>query len=144
MDWNSFVRGPDPKVEAELAKPTKEKLREVQNSFERYRTPLTFYNWIIADNNRFTSELTPSNYDYWLRSENLSLRLIEGYLRWYHERHHFRYQSAFLTMVRFWRMWVRQETERPLPIELSRKLTHVSLNYTYRLIYRNTLANFFS
>lgn len=34
-DRNSFIQEPDPEVQADLAKPTKDKLREAQNAFRR-------------------------------------------------------------------------------------------------------------
>ncbi|KAJ5089482.1 hypothetical protein N7532_008166 [Penicillium argentinense] len=29
-------------------------------------------------------------------------------------------------MSRYWRMWIREETDRPLPLDLSRKVTHLT------------------
>jgi hypothetical protein len=73
--------------------------------------------------------LKPPDHTHWLKQENLTLRVIEGYFRWYYENHKLQYESAFLTMTRYWRMWVREETDSPLQLDLSRKVTHVCLKY---------------
>ncbi|CDM38229.1 unnamed protein product [Penicillium roqueforti FM164] len=83
MDWNSFIRESDPQVQADLSKPTRDKMREARNAFRR-----------------FTSHLNPPDHTYWLQSENLTLRVIEGVFRWYHENYSLGYQSGFLTMTR--------------------------------------------
>jgi hypothetical protein len=52
---------------------------------------------------RFTSKLQPPDYVYWL--ENITLRVIEGFLRWYLDNHNVGYQSEFLVFARFWRVF---------------------------------------
>ncbi|CAG7996913.1 unnamed protein product [Penicillium salamii] len=107
MDWNSFIRDADPQVQADYSKGTRDKVREARNAFRK-----------------FTSHLNPPDHTFWLKSENLTLRVIEGFFRWYNENHNLAYQSGFLTMTRFWRMWICEETGNPLPRLLSRQVTN--------------------
>lgn len=72
--------------------------------------------------------LKPPDHTHWLKEENLTLRVTEGYFRWYYEEHNLINESAFFTMTRYYRMWVREETGRPLQLDLSRKVTQVFLN----------------
>jgi hypothetical protein len=73
---------------------------------------------------RFTQHLNPPNYQYWF--ENITLRLIEGFLRWYLDTHNVKYQSGFLVFARFWRMYWCEEMDRVFPYDLRRRMTKVS------------------
>jgi hypothetical protein len=41
IDWNSFIRDEDPKVKANLAKATRERMQHVQNAFQRFLSLLS-------------------------------------------------------------------------------------------------------
>lgn len=48
MDWNSFIRESDPQVQADLSKPTRDKMREARNAFRRLSTLHSSYR-TVAD-----------------------------------------------------------------------------------------------
>ncbi|KAH1983985.1 hypothetical protein KXV92_007062, partial [Aspergillus fumigatus] len=77
IDWNSFVQQSEPKVEDDLAETTKNHIYLLKQNFQK-----------------FTSKLQPPDYVYWLK--NITLRVIEGFLRWYLDNHNVEYQSGFL------------------------------------------------
>ncbi|OJJ81330.1 uncharacterized protein ASPGLDRAFT_50383 [Aspergillus glaucus CBS 516.65] len=68
--------------------------------------------------------LQPPDYKYWLR--NVTLKLIEGFLRWYLENHNAEYQSGFLVFARYWRVFWCEEMDRLFPYDLRRKMINVS------------------
>ncbi|PYI25427.1 hypothetical protein BP00DRAFT_490913 [Aspergillus indologenus CBS 114.80] len=104
IDWNSFVQEFDPKLEENFTPATRKQLSLVQNAFQR-----------------FTSQLVPPNPDYWLK--NITLRVIEGFLRWYLDVHNVKYQSGFLVFPRYWRMYWCEEMDSLFPHKLRRKMT---------------------
>ncbi|CAG8079571.1 unnamed protein product [Penicillium nalgiovense] len=61
---------------------------------------------------------------YWL--ENITLRFIEGFIRWYLDEHNEEYHSSLMTVVRFFRMYWSEETGRELSRELGQDVTALS------------------
>lgn len=74
--------------------------------------------------NSFTKYLEPPDHKYWL--ENTTIRLIEGFARWYLSNHEINHQSGLQTFIRFFRMYWREEMGRELPQDIGRGLTNVS------------------
>ncbi|KAB8230031.1 uncharacterized protein BDW43DRAFT_314468 [Aspergillus alliaceus] len=104
IDWNSFVQQSEPKVEDDLAETTK------------------VYIYLVKQNlQKFISKLQPPDYVYWLK--NITLRVIEGFLRWYLDNHNVEYQSGILVFARYWRVFWCQETDSLFPYVLRRKMT---------------------
>ncbi|KAH3307662.1 hypothetical protein KXV87_007711 [Aspergillus fumigatus] len=68
VDWNAFVQQPDNKTEGNFAETTKSRILHVKQNFQK-----------------FSSKLDPPKYEYWVK--NITLRLIEGFLRWYLNDH---------------------------------------------------------
>ncbi|KAJ8149190.1 hypothetical protein LV165_008185 [Aspergillus fumigatus] len=104
IDWNSFVQQSEPKVEDDLAETTKNHIYLLKQNFQK-----------------FTSKLQPPDYVYWLK--NITLRVIEGFLRWYLDNHNVEYQSGFLVFARYWRVFWCQEMDSLFPYMLRRKMT---------------------
>ncbi len=73
---------------------------------------------------RFTGLLQPPDYKYWLK--NITLRVIEGYLRWYLDNHNVEAQSGFLVFARYWRMVWCREQDSLFPYTMRRHMTYVS------------------
>ncbi|OJJ82561.1 uncharacterized protein ASPGLDRAFT_1496032 [Aspergillus glaucus CBS 516.65] len=73
--------------------------------------------------NSFTKHLEPPDYKHWL--ENTTIRLIEGFARWYLSEHEINHQSGLQTFIRFFRMYWREEMGRELPQEIGRGLTNL-------------------
>ena len=124
VDWNSFVQQPDVHFESNFAESTKRNMHLVRCNFQRC-VFATVYSSLVANLGlRFTSLLQPPDYKYWLK--NVTLKLIEGFLRWYLESHHVVYQSCFLVFARFWRVFWCEEMDRLFPYDLRRNMTNVS------------------
>ncbi|KAL4870886.1 hypothetical protein BDV12DRAFT_195076 [Aspergillus spectabilis] len=104
VDWNTFVREEDPEVDSTHAESTKIYMRAVKANFQK-----------------FTTQLKPADYYYWL--QNITLRIIEGFLRWYLDNHNVEYQSAFLVFARYWRMFWCEEMDRQFDYDLRRRMT---------------------
>ncbi|KAJ5245737.1 hypothetical protein N7489_005833, partial [Penicillium chrysogenum] len=64
----------------------------------------------------FISQLTPPDYKYWL--ENITLRFIEGFIRWYLDEYNEEYHSSLMIVVRFFRIYWSEEIGRDLSREL--------------------------
>jgi hypothetical protein len=69
-------------------------------------------------------ELEPKDSKYWL--ENLTVSVVEGFLRWYLETHHVKLQSGFLIRVRYWRIFYCREMKKEFPYELKGQMKDVS------------------
>ena len=124
VDWNNFVQQPDVHFESNFAESTKRNMHLVRRNFQRC-VFATVYSSLVANLGlRFTSLLQPPDYKYWLK--NVTLKLIEGFLRWYLESHHVVYQSCFLVFARFWRVFWCEEMDRLFPYDLRRNMTNVS------------------
>jgi hypothetical protein len=65
--------------------------------------------------------LDPPKYEYWVK--NITLRLIEGFLRWYLNDHNVKYQSGFLVMARYFRIFWCEEMDSLFPYDLRRRMT---------------------
>ena len=124
FSWNDFVNQPDPKVETNLADSTKANLKHIEYNFSKYVNLLSTELLVITFS-RFVQELQPKNSEYWL--ENISLRVIEGFFRWYLDNHNVKYQSAFLVFARYWRMYWCEKMDKQFPYDLRRKMVKVSI-----------------
>ncbi|OAX77523.1 hypothetical protein ACJ72_08176, partial [Emergomyces africanus] len=58
----------------------------------------------------FVLQLEPSDPQYWL--ENLTMNVIECFLRWYLETHNVRSLTDFLIFIRFWRLYYCSELNK--------------------------------
>ncbi|KAL4933523.1 FluG domain protein [Aspergillus undulatus] len=104
FDWNAFIQEADPEVESGHSDVVKEHIRQMKINFQK-----------------FTSRLQPADYKYWL--QNITLRVIEGFLRWYLNGHKIKYQSSLFVFVRFWRMFWCEEMDRLFIYDLRRRMT---------------------
>ena len=68
-------------------------------------------------------ELNNKDYKYWL--ENITLRIVEGFLEWYLDEHNISYKSSFITIVRFFRMYWIDEKGLYLPYQLGKDISSV-------------------
>ncbi|KAL4888242.1 hypothetical protein BDV59DRAFT_147442 [Aspergillus ambiguus] len=106
VDWNAFVQQPDSKTRGDFTQSTKAYILHVKQNFQR-----------------FSSNLDPPNYEYCIR--NITLRIIEGFLRWYLHVHNTKYQSGFLVFARFFRIFWCEEMDSLFPYDLRRKMTRL-------------------
>ncbi|KAN0076658.1 hypothetical protein V8E54_006800 [Elaphomyces granulatus] len=58
---------------------------------------------------------------FWL--ENVTLRVIEGFLRWYLDTHNIQYQSGFLVFARYWRIYWCDEVGKVFDYTSRRSMT---------------------
>ncbi|KAJ5084902.1 hypothetical protein NUU61_009481 [Penicillium alfredii] len=70
---------------------------------------------------RWTEQLDPPDWRFWIL-EKFSLRLIEGFLRWYLNTHNVVRKSAFQTLARYFSMFCNQERSQEAPYEFKQKL----------------------
>jgi hypothetical protein len=61
---------------------------------------------------------------FWL--ENVTLRVIEGFLRWYLDTHNIQYQSGFLVFARYWRIYWCDEVGKVFDYTSRRSMTMVT------------------
>jgi len=101
--WNQIVRGPLRNIESHFADSTKLGINTMRLNFER-----------------FTANLTPKDSKFWL--QNLTMNVIEGFLRWYLETHDVEYQSGFLIRARTWRMYYCEEMNKEFPYNLKKQM----------------------
>jgi hypothetical protein len=78
----------------------------------------------VTDNYSFVQRLIPPDPQHWLK--NITLRVIEGFLRWYLEGHNVVYQSTFLVFARYFRIHWCREMHREFPYDTGRQMTKVS------------------
>lgn len=70
---------------------------------------------------RFSSKLDPPKYEYWIK--NIMLWLIEGFLHWYLNDYNVKYQSGFLVMAQYFRIFWCEEIDSLFPYNLRRRMT---------------------
>ncbi|PYH99453.1 FluG domain protein [Aspergillus ellipticus CBS 707.79] len=104
IDWNQFVQEPDIEVKSSFAATTQQNIILVHRNFER-----------------FVHNLKPQEYKYWL--QNINLRVIEGFFRWYLENHAVVHQSGFLVFARYFRMYWCEEMGQIFDYDLRRRMT---------------------
>ncbi|KAH8424218.1 uncharacterized protein LDX57_001975 [Aspergillus melleus] len=104
VDWNAFVQQPDNKTEGRFTEATKRRILHVKLNFQK-----------------FSSKLNPPKYEHWIK--NITLRLIEGFLRWYLNEHNMKYQSGFLVFARYFRIFWCEEMDSLFPYDLRRRMT---------------------
>ncbi|KAJ5882834.1 uncharacterized protein N7473_011096 [Penicillium subrubescens] len=111
IDWNLFVHQPDTQVNSDHAEATKQNLKHIERNFRKS----------LTNNARFTQRLDPPDAQTWLK--NITLRVVEGFLRWYLDNHNVEYQSTFLVFARYFRMYWCEEMRREFSYDLRRKMT---------------------
>ncbi|KAF3394006.1 hypothetical protein F1880_005516 [Penicillium rolfsii] len=108
-DWNAFLQEPDPEPDADNKASTRRKVVAMGNCFKRW-----------------TEELNPPDWRFWLLKK-FSLKLIEGFLRYYLNTHNVERKSSFQTLARYFSMFCNQERGQEAPYELKQKLKRYEL-----------------
>ncbi|QSS61296.1 hypothetical protein I7I51_03469 [Histoplasma capsulatum] len=101
--YMKIVHGPPRDVKPDLEDSTKVSMRRVGNCYKRF----------------VEEELNPPIPRYWM--ENLTMNLVEAFLRWYLDEHNVESLSGFLVLVRFWRIFYCYEMNKDFPYNLKRK-----------------------
>ncbi|KAG5301230.1 FluG domain-containing protein [Histoplasma ohiense] len=101
--YMKIVHGPPRDVKPDLENSTKVSMRRVGNCYKRF----------------VEEELDPPIPHYWM--ENLTMNVVEAFLRWYLDEHNVESLSGFLVLVRFWRIYYCYEMNKDFPYNIKRK-----------------------
>ncbi|OJD10770.1 hypothetical protein ACJ73_09701 [Blastomyces percursus] len=117
--YMKIVHGPPRDVKPDLEDSTKVSMRRMGNCYKRF----------------VEEELDPPIPRYWM--ENLTMNVVEAFLRWYLDEHNVESLSGFLVLVRFWRIYYCYEMNKDFPYNIKRKTKEAYLTVPAAHLYNN-------